>query len=116
MARPWERLPNIRAYYARFVRRILSDSSAPVWGHVVGAAIGIATALISREVGWMPRGSIQWTILVAVIPYAAVVIFVVIFNAIRAPVKLDNRLRLHARRVRQSARRISATHVIRFKS
>ena len=108
MARPWERVPNICGYYVRLARRILSDSSPPGWGHVVGAAIGIATALLSREVGWIPRGSIPWTILVAAIPYAAVVIFMVIFNAIRAPVKLDNGVRLHARRVRESARRTAA--------
>jgi hypothetical protein len=91
MERPWEHVPSIRQYYARLVLQIISDFFGSARGHIVSAAIGIAAALISRQVGWIPKGGIVWTILVALIPYVGILLLVLIMNAIRAPVKLDNR-------------------------
>jgi hypothetical protein len=53
--------------------------------------LGVAMALLSREVGWIPRQDWLWTIGVALTPYVAIILAGLLFNTIRAPVKLNNR-------------------------
>ena len=88
---PWERVPNIRAYYARLAKRVLSDTFTYFWGQIVsGAVLGVATALLSRHVHWIPNDS-TWTIVgVILAPYGAILLVSLIINALRGPVKLDN--------------------------
>src|SRR5712692_5409033 len=89
--RPWTRLPNIRQYYGRFLQQVLSDSFAYFWGQVVsGFGLGIAAVLLGREVGWVPNDGLWRILLIASIPYVGIVALTLAFNAIRAPVKLDN--------------------------
>jgi hypothetical protein len=59
--------------------------------------------LISREVGWIPKGGILWTIGIALSPYVAIMIGAAVINAVRAPVKLDNHRARRAALLRESA-------------
>jgi hypothetical protein len=81
---------DIYHYYWRLLKQLVSDSLL-YWRVelMMGCLTGVAAALISRHVGWIPRSGVCWTIGVALMPYAAIMAVVSIFNAIRAPLKLE---------------------------
>ena len=72
---------------------------------MTGTILGVVAALISRTVGWIPRGGILWTVLVALLPNSAIMVAALIVNAVRAPVKLDNQRRSRAQKQREAAER-----------
>ena len=96
----------MRRYYTRVAHQIVVDArSFGVLGLIVSAVIGVAAALVSREVGWIPRGGAGWTILVALSPYVVFIVLTLIFNALRAPFKLDNHRGIRIKMLRDSSRR-----------
>jgi len=56
---------------------------------MLGCGAGVAAALVGRSVGWIPKSDIWWTIGVALVPYAAIAVVVIVINAIRSPVNLE---------------------------
>ncbi|HLY20744.1 MAG TPA: hypothetical protein VKR61_26135 [Bryobacteraceae bacterium] len=74
-----------------FAGQVLADTFHYFWGQIMtGAAAGVILVLLSRTYG---KAGFWWTIGVSLLPYAFIVAVSLIVNAIRAPVKLDNRRR-----------------------
>jgi hypothetical protein len=96
----------MRRYYKRLLRQVLVDVRAYFRKEIMtGTILGVVAALISRTVGWIPRGGILWTVLVALLPNSAIMVAALIVNAVRAPVKLDNQRRSRAQKQREAAER-----------
>ena len=93
-------------YYRRLAGQIASDSFSHFRREImIGAISGALAALVARKVGWIPKASVIWTLLIALLPYTAMMAVAFAFHAIRAPAKLDNRRRSRARCLRESAKR-----------
>ena len=55
--------------------------------------------------GWIPNGGVPRTAIIALLPYAVLLVVTLLFNALRAPAKMDNRRTVRIGLLRRSARR-----------
>ena len=109
----WQKVPNVRQYYACLLCQILSDTRKFFWSQVVTGLLvgvfGVIGVLVGRKIGWIPKDGIGMTVIVSVLPYVVIVLLSLLWNAVRAPVKLENRRRGRIEVLRASAKRRTET-------
>lgn len=72
---------------------------------MIGLALCILNGIVGLIFGWIPNGGVPRTAIIALLPYAVLLVVTLLFNAVRAPAKMDNRRTVRIGLLRRSARR-----------